>query len=132
MKAAFWSSGMRTSWYTSKNRSGAHENWAKSVGIRHYPLLADLHRRTRHVVADMLAITNVRVFDTRKAIIGEPSTVYLYRGKVAAVMPAAKPVAYQTPSKPLAQTTVSMSTRNAANAAGRSWAGRYGSKSLSK
>jgi alkyl hydroperoxide reductase subunit AhpC len=22
----------------------SHENWAKSVGIRHYPLLADLHR----------------------------------------------------------------------------------------
>lgn len=56
-------------------------------------LLADLHRRTRHQVADMLAITNVRVFDTRKAVLGEPSTVYLYRGKVAAVMPAAKPVA---------------------------------------
>jgi imidazolonepropionase-like amidohydrolase len=56
-------------------------------------LLADLQRRTRHAVADMLAITNVRVFDSRKAVLGEPSTVYLYRGKVAAVMPAAKPVA---------------------------------------
>jgi alkyl hydroperoxide reductase subunit AhpC len=22
----------------------SHENWAKAVGIRHYPLLADLHR----------------------------------------------------------------------------------------
>ena len=41
----------------------------------------------------MLAITNVRVFDARQAILGEPSTVYLYRGKVAAVLPAAKPVA---------------------------------------
>jgi imidazolonepropionase-like amidohydrolase len=70
---------------------------AKRLGERQQAadatLLADLQRRTRHTVADMLAITNVRVFDTRKAIIGEPSTVYLYRGKVAAVMPAAKPVA---------------------------------------
>ena len=24
----------------------SHENWAKSVGISHYPLLADLHRST--------------------------------------------------------------------------------------
>jgi len=56
-------------------------------------LLADLQRRTRHTVDGMLAITNVRVFDTRKAALGEPSTVYLYRGKVATVLPAAKPVA---------------------------------------
>jgi imidazolonepropionase-like amidohydrolase len=56
-------------------------------------LLADLQRSTRHVVDGMLAITNVRVFDSRKAVLGEPSTVYLYRGKVAAVLPAAQPVA---------------------------------------
>lgn len=70
---------------------------AKRLGERQQAadgtLLADLQRRTRHTVADMLAITNVRVFDTRKAILGEPSTVYLYRGKVAAVMPATEPVA---------------------------------------
>ena len=70
---------------------------AKRLGERQQAadgtLLADLQRRTRHTVADMLAITNVRVFDTRKAILSEPSTVYLYRGKVAAVMPATKPVA---------------------------------------
>lgn len=24
----------------------SHENWAKSVGISHYPLLSDIHRRT--------------------------------------------------------------------------------------
>ena len=56
-------------------------------------LLADLHRRTRHSVDGMLAITNVRVFDARNAVLGEPSTVYLYRGKVATIMPAGKPVA---------------------------------------
>lgn len=70
---------------------------AKRLGERQQAadgtLLADLQRKTRHTVADMLAITNVRVFDTRKAILSEPSTVYLYRGKVAAVMPATKPVA---------------------------------------
>jgi imidazolonepropionase-like amidohydrolase len=70
---------------------------AKRLGERQQTadstLLADLQRRTRHTVEGMLAISNVRVFDTRKAILGEPSTVYLYRGKVAAVMPAAKPVA---------------------------------------
>jgi hypothetical protein len=70
---------------------------AKRLGERQQAadgtLLADLQRKTRHTVAGMLAITNVRVFDTRRAILGEPSTVYLYRGKVAAVMPAAKPVA---------------------------------------
>ena len=56
-------------------------------------LLADLHRRTRHTVDGMLAITNVRVFDAHKAALGEPSTVYLYRGKVATIMPAGKAVA---------------------------------------
>ena len=26
----------------------SHENWAKSVGISHYPLLSDVHRKTAH------------------------------------------------------------------------------------
>lgn len=70
---------------------------AKRLGERQQAadgkLLADLQRRTRHTVAGLLAITNVRVFDSRQAVLGEPSTVYLYRGKVAAVLPASKPVA---------------------------------------
>lgn len=70
---------------------------AKRLGERQQAadgaLLADLQRKTRHSISGMLAVTNVRVFDTRKAVLGEPSTVYLYRGKVAAVLPAAKPVA---------------------------------------
>ncbi|MGC3998994.1 MAG: amidohydrolase family protein [Anaeromyxobacter sp.] len=55
-------------------------------------LLDALATRTRHVVKPPLAITGVNVFDPVTGQRTGPSTVYLFRGRITSVVPAAKPV----------------------------------------
>jgi hypothetical protein len=55
-------------------------------------LLRALHQKTRHTLDAPLAIKNVRVFDTKTAALSDPRTVYLFRGRIGAVVPASEPI----------------------------------------
>lgn len=55
-------------------------------------LLRALQQKARHTIDAPLAITNVRVFDSRTATLSALRTVYLFRGRVAAVVPANEPI----------------------------------------
>jgi hypothetical protein len=55
-------------------------------------LLQTLAARLRHPVEGLLVIRNVRVFDSRRARLGDPSDVYVHRGRIAAVRPASSPI----------------------------------------
>jgi imidazolonepropionase-like amidohydrolase len=54
--------------------------------------LEKLATKARHRVQVPLAIRNVRVFDPLTGGLGPPSTVYVFRGRVSSVFPAADPV----------------------------------------
>ena len=51
-------------------------------------LLEDMARRLTHRLPDPIVIRNTRVFDSEKAILGPPSDVYVFDGRIAAVWPA--------------------------------------------
>jgi imidazolonepropionase-like amidohydrolase len=51
-------------------------------------LRAELAARLAHHVGDDLLIRNVRVFDSEHAVLGDPSDVYVSRGRIAQVVPA--------------------------------------------
>ncbi len=55
-------------------------------------LLEKLTAKTRHRFDAPLAIAGVRVFDPVAGALGPPSTVYVFRGRVSAVFPAAEPI----------------------------------------
>lgn len=55
-------------------------------------LLERLAARTRHRIDGPLAIRDVRVLDPVAGSLGAPSTVYVFRGRVSSIFPAAEPV----------------------------------------
>lgn len=55
-------------------------------------LLVKLAAKTRHRFDAGLAIAGVRVFDPVAGALGPPSTVYVFRGRVSAVFPAAQAI----------------------------------------
>ena len=50
--------------------------------------LVDLEKRVAHPLPGVTLIRNARVFDSEKASLGEASDVYVYRGRISAVLPA--------------------------------------------
>ena len=54
--------------------------------------LERLAAKTRHHFGVPLALRDVRVFDPIAGALGPPSTVYVFRGRVTAVLPSAEPI----------------------------------------
>lgn len=50
--------------------------------------LVDLEKRVGHPLPGLTVIRNARVFDSEHATLGEPSDVYVYRGRISEVLPA--------------------------------------------
>jgi len=50
--------------------------------------LRGMERRLAHPLGGATVVRNTRVFDSERATLGPPSDVYLYRGRISAVLPA--------------------------------------------
>ncbi len=50
--------------------------------------LVELERRVAHPLPGVSLIRNARVFDSEHATLGEPADVYVYRGRIASILPA--------------------------------------------
>lgn len=50
--------------------------------------LVDLERRLAHPLGGVTLIRNARVFDSEHATVGEPSDVYVFRGRITEILPA--------------------------------------------
>lgn len=50
--------------------------------------LVDLEHRVAHPLAGVTLIRNARVFDSEHATVGEPSDVYVFRGRITEILPA--------------------------------------------
>jgi hypothetical protein len=50
--------------------------------------LVDLERRVAHPLAGVTLIRNARIFDSEHATVGEPSDVYVFRGRITEILPA--------------------------------------------
>ena len=53
--------------------------------------LVDLEKRVAHPLGGLAVIRNARVFDSEHATLGEPSDVYVFRGRITEVLPAGSP-----------------------------------------
>jgi hypothetical protein len=54
--------------------------------------LVDLEKRVAHPLGGLTVIRNARVFDSEHATLGEPSDVYVFRGRISEVLPAGSPM----------------------------------------
>jgi hypothetical protein len=55
-------------------------------------MLADLATRLQHPLTGLTVVRNARIFDSDKASVGQPSDIYVLRGRITAVLPAGAPV----------------------------------------
>ncbi len=51
-------------------------------------LLKEMSAKLRHPLEGLTVVRNARVFDSEKATVGQPSDVYVLRGRITAVVPA--------------------------------------------
>ncbi len=51
-------------------------------------MLVDLAQRLQHPLKGLTVVRNARIFDSDKATLGQPSDVYVLRGRITAVLPA--------------------------------------------
>ena len=54
-------------------------------------MLTDVASRLQHPLDGLTVVRNARVFDSEKATVGQPSDIYLLRGRITAVLPAGSP-----------------------------------------
>ena len=54
-------------------------------------MLTDVATRLQHPLDGLTVVRNARVFDSDKATVGQPSDIYLLRGRITAVLPAGSP-----------------------------------------
>ena len=54
-------------------------------------MLTDVATRLQHSLDGLTVVRNARVFDSEKATVGQPSDIYLLRGRITAVLPAGSP-----------------------------------------
>ncbi|MPQ58819.1 amidohydrolase family protein [Duganella sp. FT27W] len=54
-------------------------------------MLTDVATRLQHPLDGLTVVRNARVFDSEKATVGQPSDIYLLRGRITAVLPAGSP-----------------------------------------
>ena len=51
-------------------------------------MLVDVAQRLQHPLKGLTVVRNARIFDSDKAVLGQPSDVYVLRGRISAVLPA--------------------------------------------
>lgn len=54
-------------------------------------MLTDVAAKLQHPLDGLTVVRNARIFDSDKATVGQPSDIYLLRGRITAVMPAGSP-----------------------------------------
>ncbi|MYM71532.1 amidohydrolase family protein [Duganella sp. FT134W] len=55
-------------------------------------MLTDAADKLQHPLTGLTVVRNARVFDSDKATVGQPSDIYVLRGRITAVLPAGSPV----------------------------------------
>jgi hypothetical protein len=55
-------------------------------------MLTDVAAKLQHPLSGLTVVRNARVFDSEKATVGQPSDIYVLRGRITAVLPAGSPV----------------------------------------
>ncbi len=55
-------------------------------------MLTDVAAKLQHPLDGLTVVRNARIFDSDKATVGQPSDIYLLRGRITAVMPAGSPM----------------------------------------
>jgi hypothetical protein len=55
-------------------------------------MLTDVAARLQHPLTGLTVVRNARIFDSDKAVVGQPSDIYVLRGRITAVLPAGSPV----------------------------------------
>jgi imidazolonepropionase-like amidohydrolase len=55
-------------------------------------VLVDIATRLQRKLTGLTVVRNARIFDSEKATVGQPSDVYVLRGRITAVLPAGSPV----------------------------------------
>jgi len=55
-------------------------------------MLADVAAKLQHPLTGLTVVRNARIFDSEKATVGQPSDIYVLRGRITSVQPAGSPV----------------------------------------
>lgn len=55
-------------------------------------LLTDAADKLQHPLTGLTVVRNARIFDSEKATVGQPSDIYVLRGRITVVLPAGSPV----------------------------------------
>ena len=55
-------------------------------------MLTDIAAKLQHPLTGLTVVRNARIFDSEKATVGQPSDIYVLRGRITAVLPAGSPV----------------------------------------
>lgn len=55
-------------------------------------MLTDAATRLQHPLNGLTVVRNARIFDSEKATVGQPSDIYVLRGRITSVQPAGSPV----------------------------------------
>ena len=73
---------IRDGWQSNGAALEARQQRAENEALR------GMEQRLAHPLGDATVIRNTRVFDSERATLSPPSDVYLYRGRISAVLPA--------------------------------------------
>ncbi|TFW18315.1 amidohydrolase family protein [Duganella callida] len=65
---------------------------AERQKIAEQKMLTDVANRLQHPLSGLTVVRNARIFDSDKATVGQPSDIYVLRGRITAVLPAGAPV----------------------------------------
>lgn len=55
-------------------------------------MLTDAAAKLQHPLNGLTVVRNARIFDSEKAVVGQPSDIYVLRGRITSVQPAGAPV----------------------------------------
>ncbi|MET0320423.1 MAG: amidohydrolase family protein [Duganella sp.] len=70
---------------------GAIPDLARRQKAAEATMLTDVAARLQHPLAGLTVVRNARVFDSERATVGQPSDIYVLRGRITAVLPAGSP-----------------------------------------
>jgi hypothetical protein len=70
---------------------GAIPDLARRQKAAEAAMLTDVAARLQHPLAGLTVVRNARVFDSERATVGQPSDIYVLRGRITAVLPAGSP-----------------------------------------
>lgn len=81
-----FASMLEQGWQANAPALAARQKTAESAMLR------DLAAKLQHPLKGLTVVRNARIFDSEKAVLGQPSDVYVLRGRISAVLPAGAPV----------------------------------------